>query len=151
MIAVKYLREVTPYFRKSSALNDVGWGMGHEDSLIKDSPPPKSNLSDRRTIPLKLCYLCRNLTMPDPQNRTIELHSPDGKSSCILRCPDEHIATQWFNAMHSTVHVLIQQAMTEANHIVSNAPSNSGEIKHMGWLAEQVGHDTKVWYRNGRT
>jgi hypothetical protein len=24
--SVKYIREVSPYFRKSSALNDLGWG-----------------------------------------------------------------------------------------------------------------------------
>jgi hypothetical protein len=76
--------------------------------------------------------------MPDAQNRCIELHSPDGKSSCVLRCPDDAIANQWFNALHANIHVLQQVAMTEANLILSTAANNSGEVKLMGWLAEQV-------------
>ncbi|KAK2147560.1 hypothetical protein LSH36_547g03015 [Paralvinella palmiformis] len=135
LITMKYLREVTPYFRKSSALNDIGWvGL---DAATKEGTPNKK-LHECKSIPLKRCYLCRNLTVPDMSGRTIELHSPDAKNSCILRCPDEHIANQWFNALHANIHVLMQQAMSEANHILSTAPNNSGEIKYMGWLAEQV-------------
>ena len=78
VIVVKYLREVTPYFRKSSALNDVGWNSDSPEVVPQPTSPQAAQMSDKRTIPLKLCYLCRNLTMPDPQNRTIELHSPDG-------------------------------------------------------------------------
>lgn len=129
--AVKYLREVTPYFRRS-ALNDVGWGG-------PDSRENSLNKTNKRTIPLKLCYLCRNLTMVDNQSRTFELHSPDAKSSCILRCPDDHIASQWFSSIHTLVDGLCLQAMAEANHVLLNSSSHSmGEIKHMGWLAEQV-------------
>ncbi len=76
--------------------------------------------------------------MPDPQGRTIELHSPDAKSACILRCPDEHIAAQWFSAIHSNIHILTQIALSEAHHIVSSSPGTSVEIKHASWLAEQV-------------
>lgn len=122
---------MTPYFRRS-ALNDIGWAgpASREGSL---------NKSNKRTIPLKLCYLCRNISLTDNQNRTFELHSPDAKSSCILRCPDDHIASQWFNAIHTQVHMLSQQAMAEANHVLLNSSNHSmGEIKHMGWLAEQV-------------
>ncbi len=129
VFSVKYLREVTPYFRKTSALNDVGWGGGDMRDQGK---------VDKRSIPLKLCYICRNLTMPDAQNRIIELHSPDGKHSCILRCGDDHIASQWFSTIHSQVYILLQQALSEANHALTNTPSNTGEIKYMGWLAEQV-------------
>ena len=123
---------MTPYFRKSSALSEVGWGS-------YDSRDGSLNKCDKRTIPLKLCYLCRNLTVPDPQNRTIELHSPDAKSSCVLRCPDDHIASQWFNALHSQVHTLTQHAISEANQALGT-PNNtlSGDIKHMAWLSEQV-------------
>uniref|UniRef100_X1ZEJ4 PDZ domain-containing protein n=1 Tax=Capitella teleta TaxID=283909 RepID=X1ZEJ4_CAPTE len=140
-LEVKYLREVTPYFRKSSALTEVGWSG-------QDSKDARSGgWNERRTIPLKLCYLCRNLTMPDAQNRSLELHSPDGKSSCILRCPDDIIANQWFNALHAKIHILQQIALTEANHILSNAPNNSGEVKQMGWLAEQLQSESNISWK----
>ena len=133
---MKYLREVTPYFRKTSALNELGWGA---ESLPREGSLGRSGaFADKKSIPIKLCYLCRNFSMPDPQHRIFELHSPDQKSSCMFRCPDEHIANQWFNAVHANLHVLIQQAQSEANHILSSAASSSGELKAMGWLAEQV-------------
>ncbi len=138
VIPVKYLREVTPYFRKTSALNDLGWSNTDTDSATTTKDIAHNKNLDRKSIPLKLCYLCRQLTMPDGQNRTFELHSADLKSCCVLRCPDDNIAQQWFNAIHANLHVLMQQAMTEANLLLSNAPNNSGEINHMGWLAEQV-------------
>lgn len=131
---VKYLREVTPYFKKSSPLNELGWG-SHPD-------PPKetvktSNWSETKTIPLKMCYLCRNLSISDLEQKVLELHSPDGKSSCILRFSDPLTASDWFNAIHSNVTMLTQQAISEANQITISAP-NQGEIMHMGWLSEQV-------------
>ncbi|XP_046361241.1 beta-1-syntrophin-like isoform X1 [Haliotis cracherodii] len=131
---VKYLREVTPYFKKSSPLNELGWG-SHPD-------PPKetvktSNWSETKTIPLKMCYLCRNLSISDLEQKVLELHSPDGKSSCILRFSDPLTASDWFNAIHSNVTMLTQQAISEANQITISAP-NQGEIMHMGWLSEQL-------------
>ena len=144
VFSVKYLREVTPYFRKSSVLNDVGWGGGGVTPVTtvetnnKTTTTTSQHTADRRVIPLKLCYLCRNLAIPDPQRKLLEIHSPDAKNSCILRCPDEHIASQWFNAIHSNIHILTQIALSEAHSILSNSPNTSTEIKMMGWVAEQV-------------
>ncbi|KAL3860073.1 hypothetical protein ACJMK2_010241 [Sinanodonta woodiana] len=129
-LEVKYLREVTPYFRKTSALNEIGWGTPDRDT-------GKANWSETKAIPLKLCYLCRNLSMSDPDKRTVELHSPDGKSSCILRFPDQATASDWFNAIHSNVTMLTAQAVADANSIMTMAP-NQREIRHIGWLAEQL-------------
>ena len=70
----------------------------------------------------------------------MELHSPDIKSSCILRFPDLVTGSDWFNALHSNVTVLMAQALTEANVIMSTAP-NQREIRHIGWLSEQVCYD----------
>ena len=130
---VKYLREVTPYFKKASPLSDLGWGA--QDSAQKDGV--KANWSETKTIPLRLCYLCRNLTMIDPEKRTLELHSPDGKGMCALKFPDPATCSDWFNAIHSNMMMLTQQAILEANQIISSAP-NQRQIRHMGWLAEQV-------------
>ncbi|ESO98206.1 hypothetical protein LOTGIDRAFT_231326 [Lottia gigantea] len=131
-LEVKYLREVTPYFRKSSPLNDIGWG---SQEAPKDGS--KSSLIEYKLLPLKLCFSCRNLTMPDPDKRTLEIHSPDGKSSCILRFPDANICTEWFNTIHGTISMLSQHAIAEANQIISSSP-NQTQIHHMGWLAEQL-------------
>ena len=136
---MKYLREVTPYFRKTSALHDLGWGTQEPPPGPQDHGGLKH--TDRKQIPLKLCYLCHNLSMPDNENRTIEIYSPDGKSSCILRCAEESIAQTWYNAIHSNIYLLAQQAVMEANQILSGAPT-SREITFMGWLAEQVNYYT---------
>ena len=137
---MKYLREVTPYFKKTSALNEIGWSTGDTGTSSRENTLGRSSSTwaERKTVTLKLCFLCRNLMVTEFPERTIELHAPDGRSSVLLRCPDEHIANQWFNSIHANIHILMQQAMTEANHILSTAPNNSGEVKHMGWLAEQV-------------
>lgn len=130
---VKYLREVTPYFKKASPLSDLGWGA--QDSAQKDGV--KANWSETKTIPLRLCYLCRNLTMIDQEKRTLELHSPDGKGMCALKFPDPATCSDWFNAIHSNMMMLTQQAILEANQIIRSAP-NQRQIRHMGWLSEQV-------------
>ena len=138
---MKYLREVTPYFKRTSALNDIGWNQSREGTLSRDgtgTTGSAKNWSDRKMIPLKYSYLCRNLRMPDAQMRIIEVHSADGKGSCILRCSDDRTASQWFNAIHSNIQLLVQQAIGEANQMLRLATNSSGEIKHMSWLAEQV-------------
>ena len=132
IISVKYITDFSPCFRKISALNELGWGSQEAQRDVA-----RANWTETKTIPLKLCYLCRNLSMSDPEKRTVELHSPDGKSTCIIRFPDAAIASDWFNAIHSNVTLLLSQCIAEANQIMSSAP-NSREIKHIGWLSEQV-------------
>lgn len=130
-LEVKYLREVTPYFKTNSALNEIGWG----PQEYKDDS--KNSWTESKPIPLKLCYLCRNMNMPDSEKRTIELHSPDAKSSCILRFPDAATALDWFNAIYSNIILLTAMTVIEANQIMSTAP-NQRKIEHMGWLSEQL-------------
>ncbi|XP_078339136.1 beta-1-syntrophin-like [Crassostrea virginica] len=131
-LEVKYITDFSPCFRKISALNELGWGSQEAQRDVA-----RANWTETKTIPLKLCYLCRNLSMSDPEKRTVELHSPDGKSTCIIRFPDAAIASDWFNAIHSNVTLLLSQCIAEANQIMSSAP-NSREIKHIGWLSEQL-------------
>lgn len=131
-LSVKYITDFSPCFRKISALNELGWG-----SQEAQRDAARANWTETKTIPLKLCYLCRNLSMSDPEKRTVELHSPDGKSTCIIRFPDAAVASDWFNAIHSNVTLLLSQCIAEANQVMTSAP-NSREIKHIGWLSEQV-------------
>lgn len=88
-IVVKFLREVTPYFRKASIISEVGWELQRQFlcplssaptminpngsnmlSTSSKSPPgsaPKSPpRADTRYIPLQLTHLARNLKYHDP-------------------------------------------------------------------------------------
>ena len=139
---MKYLREVTPYFRKTSILSELGWGTS---TLTRDGSLGRSGaLNDKITIPLRLCFACRSLASDAVDRRTFELHSQDLKNSCQFRCADEAGATQWLHDIHATLQVLTQQAISDANRLLNNdhRPNSSGEIRHMGWLAQQVRHDS---------
>lgn len=135
-VTVKYLREVTPYFRKASIISEVGWEL--QRGFLSGAPPSPSPHSpqraDTRYLPLQLCYLVRNLRHQDPENRTLELHSPDGVHSCVLRANDSAEATMWFNTLHSALHVLTLKALHEANRILA---SLAIQLHHIGWLARK--------------
>lgn len=70
---MKFLREVTPYFRKASIISEVGWelqraflcplGPGANISPPAPRSPPRA---DTRYIPLLLTHLARNLKHNDP-------------------------------------------------------------------------------------
>ena len=161
---MKYLREVTPYFRKtsSSMLSDVGWS--------DDAKSSSTSSASERAIPLRLCYVCRGdgtarstvvdggsgQSSPSLQSTltTLELHSPDRRSSCLLRCADEDTASQWLTAICNVVASLTMRAITDVNAKLSatsngaNSPNNNnvpvsigGDVKHLGWLTEQVTAD----------
>jgi hypothetical protein len=68
------------------------------------------------------------------ENRTLELHSPDGVHSCVLRASDPNEATAWFNTLHSALNVLTLQALQEANRALGAV---LGELQHIGWLARK--------------
>lgn len=157
LILVTFLKEVTPYFRKASIISEVGWELQRPflcplattsgaNSIQGMISPPASRTSpraDTRYIPLQLTHLARNLKHPDPENRCIELHSPDGIHSCILRANDSQEALTWFNAIHSVLARNTQKSMLEANRILANL---MGELKYIGWLSKKINGDT-----NGRS
>ncbi|KAI8122229.1 Beta-1-syntrophin [Lucilia cuprina] len=139
---LKFLREVTPYFRKASIISEVGWELQRAFLCplgpgVSASPPaPKTTpRADTRYIPLQLTHLARNLKYIDPENRCLELHSPDGVHSCILRASDSAEALVWFNALHSAMSGSTQRALVEANRALINV---IGELKHIGWLSRRL-------------
>lgn len=137
-LEVKYLREVTPYFRKASIISEVGWEL--QRGFLSDSPPSpsphSSQRADTRYLPLQLCYLVRNYKHCDAENRCLELHSPDGVHSCILRASDAAEASLWFNTLHSALHVLTIKSIQEANRILG--PALLGDLQLIGWLARKL-------------
>lgn len=160
-LEVKFLREVTPYFRKASIISEVGWELqrpflcpmsgsvsGATTSLTSTtslSPPaPRSPpRADTRYIPLQLTHLARNLKYNDSENRCIELHSPDSVHSCILRASDPQEAMVWFNALHLAMGRTTQKALHDANRALSTI---LGELKYIGWLSRRLGGE-----HNGRS
>ncbi|XP_075684084.1 beta-1-syntrophin [Rhinoderma darwinii] len=76
ILEVKYMREATPYVKKGSPVSEIGWETPPPESprLGNSSTCPPSPISlpsygDKKTIPLKMCFVTRNLTIPDPENR----------------------------------------------------------------------------------
>ncbi|KAI1243602.1 hypothetical protein IHE44_0001234 [Lamprotornis superbus] len=151
---MKYMREATPYVKKGSPVSEIGWETPPPESprLGCAAADPVSQLSlsihrDRKTIPLKMCYVTRNMTVPDPENRIIEVHSPDAKHTVVLRSKDSATAQAWFNAIHSSVNELIPRVIAEIrDQLGKTGIAGSREIRHLGWLAEKVpGDNEKHW------
>lgn len=153
-LEVKYMREATPYVKKGSPVSEIGWETPPPESprlgISSTCPPsPLSSpvLGDRKIIPLKMCFVTRSLTVPDPENRHLELHSPDAKHTVVLRAKDPVAAQTWFSAIHGAVTELLPKVTAEVqSQLGKNGISGSHEIRHMGWLAEKVpGENEKQW------
>lgn len=151
-VVVKYLREITPFFKKTSSLSDIGWddfGNSHKStsSPTTSTSTQSSSItwSEKKTIPLTNCYVCQNLSMIDRDQSVIEIHAPDGQSSCFLKCPDKTSASAWFNSIVLNVSTKMQAvALPEANKTMAQM-STGMFINHMGWLAQQVGKCSLIW------
>ncbi|XP_008302324.1 beta-1-syntrophin, partial [Stegastes partitus] len=158
-LEVKYMREATPYVKKGSPVSEIGWETPPPESPRLGSPPitssdppssptqPSLSLTgDRRCIPLRMCYVTRAMTTPDPDNRQLELHSPDARHTVVLRCPDQPSALSWFSAMHSATSALAQRVMAEVIQNTSRTGvAGSKEIRHLGWLAGKTESEKQSW------
>lgn len=137
-LEVKYIREVSPLFKKPSLVADLPWG----GCSSEESPPLHSSRDrdrDRKVINLKMCFICRNLTMPDLENRLLELHSPDGQHMVVLRSKDASSANSWFTAIHTNTAALLPHTLSHINaYLGATSTSAHPHLKHIGWLSEQV-------------
>ncbi|KAJ8288467.1 hypothetical protein COCON_G00011260 [Conger conger] len=152
-LEVKYMREATPYVKKGNPVSEIEWetpppesprlGATHSDV---PSTPIISLQGNRRCIPLKMCYVTRGMTTPDPENRHFELHSPDVKHTVVLRCVDSTSAQSWFGAMQATTTNSIAKVMTEVKEQIGKAGiAGSRDIHHLGWLAEKTENEKQSW------
>ncbi|XP_030606442.1 beta-1-syntrophin [Archocentrus centrarchus] len=160
-LEVKYMREATPYVKKGSPVSEIGWETPPPESPRLGSPPITSSSpetpsptiqhslslnGDRRCIPLKMCYVTRAMTTPDPENRQLELHSPDVRHTLVLRCPDQPSALSWFSAIHSVTSTLAQRVMQEViQNTARTGVAGSKEIRHLGWLAGKTESEKQCW------
>ncbi|XP_011359125.1 beta-1-syntrophin [Pteropus vampyrus] len=156
LLEVKYMREATPYVKKGSPVSEIGWETPPPESprLGSSSSDPLSPSSqsfsfhrDRKSIPLKMCYVTRSMALADTENRQLEVHSPDAKHTVILRSKDSATAQAWFSAIHSNVSDLLSQVIAEVREQLGQTGiAGSREIRHLGWLAEKVpGESERQW------
>uniref|UniRef100_A0A3Q2EDJ8 Syntrophin, basic 1 n=1 Tax=Cyprinodon variegatus TaxID=28743 RepID=A0A3Q2EDJ8_CYPVA len=150
------MREATPYVKKGSPVSEISWetppitsfpsSSSSPHSLSSPSQPYLSLYSDRRYIPLKMSCVTRAMTKADPENRQLELHSPDARHTIVLRCPDQPSALSWFSSMHSVTSTLAQRTAAEVVQNTSKTGvAGSKEIRHLGWLAGKVGSEKQSW------
>lgn len=74
---MKYMREATPYVKKGSPVSEIGWETPPPESPrlggSSSDPPSSQSFSsfqrDRKSIPLKMCYVTRSMALADPENR----------------------------------------------------------------------------------
>lgn len=70
-LPVKYMKEISPYFKNSSSGATVSWDPSPATLQKRSSPllPPKE-LREARTVPLKMCYVSRKCLPTDPEHRS---------------------------------------------------------------------------------
>eukprot|EP00794_Sanderia_malayensis_P018995 gene18995-20906_t len=131
-LTVKYLKEVTPYFRRTSSQSSGD----HSPGVTMAG---RQNWAELRKLSLKMCYITTHLMTRGIENdgHAFELYTADGRLAFLLRCKDSATANQWFGAIHANVNRMKPFATDEANEILSTSPGNR-EIRTMGWLSEQV-------------
>ncbi|XP_054837876.1 alpha-1-syntrophin [Eublepharis macularius] len=142
VLEVKYMKEISPYFKNSSTGATVTWESS--PALQKQASPALSlrELKEGKNIPLKMCYVSRKCLPNDPENRYLEVCSADGRIPLFLRAKDEVSAQTWFNAIHSNISALLPRVKEELRALQSGVGmAGSRDIKHIGWLTEQLPGD----------
>ncbi|XP_006860745.1 PREDICTED: alpha-1-syntrophin isoform X2 [Chrysochloris asiatica] len=92
VLEVRYMKEVSPYFKNSAGGTSVGWDSPPASPLQRQpaSPgPPLRDLTDAKHISLKMAYVSRRCTPTDPEPRYLEICAADGQDTLFLRAKDE--------------------------------------------------------------
>ncbi|NXS58676.1 SNTA1 protein, partial [Brachypteracias leptosomus] len=140
VLEVKYMKEISPYFKNSSTGATVSWDPSPATQQKKSSPllPPRE-LRESRTVPLKMCYVSRKCLPTDPEHRYLEVCSADGRVALFLRAKDEATAQSWLGAIQATAGVLLPRVKEELRaQLVGTGTVAGRDVKHVGWLTEQV-------------
>lgn len=85
-------------------------------------------------------FLSPSLSVPSlspsvlsPSHRYFEVISSSRKSSVFLRAKDPAMAQSWYNAIQAGVSALVPRVRDELRAMQAGL-----EVKHMGWITEQV-------------
>ncbi|XP_067163597.1 alpha-1-syntrophin [Apteryx mantelli] len=144
VLEVKYMKEISPYFKNSSSGATVSWDPSPAASLQKQASPILSlrDLKEGKNLPLKMCYVSRKCLPSDPEHRYLEVCSADGRVPLFLRAKDEATAQSWFNAIQANASALLPRVKEELRAQLAGASvAGSKDIKHVGWLTEQLPSD----------
>ncbi|NXF24353.1 SNTA1 protein, partial [Rhodinocichla rosea] len=168
ILEVKYMKEISPYFKNSSAGATVSWDPSPAAQQKRSSPllPPRE-LRESRSVPLKMCYVSRKCLSTDPEHRSVpgpampprcpgepragrdspgpcpcrylEVCSADGRVALFLRAKDEATAQSWLGAIQANAAALLPRVKEELRAQLAGAGTVAGrDVKHVGWLTEQV-------------
>ncbi|NXP46162.1 SNTA1 protein, partial [Heliornis fulica] len=140
VLEVKYMKEISPYFKNSSTGATVSWDPSPAALQKRSSPilPPRE-LREGRTVPLKMCYVSRKCLPTDPEHRYLEVCSADGRVALFLRAKDEATAQSWLSAIQANAGALLPRVKEELRAQLASTGTVAGrDIKHVGWLTEQV-------------
>ncbi|NXX62725.1 SNTA1 protein, partial [Scopus umbretta] len=140
VLEVKYMKEISPYFKNSSAGATVSWDPSPATLQKRSSPLlPPQELREGRTVPLKMCYVSRKCLPADPEHRYLEVCSADGRVALFLRAKDEATAQSWLSAIQANAGALLPRVKEELRAQLVGAGTVAGrDVKHVGWLTEQV-------------
>ncbi|XP_059718506.1 alpha-1-syntrophin isoform X3 [Haemorhous mexicanus] len=140
ILEVKYMKEISPYFKNSSAGATVSWDPSPAAQQKRSSPllPPRE-LRESRSVPLKMCYVSRKCLPTDPEHRYLEVCSADGRVALFLRAKDEATAQSWLGAIQANAAALLPRVKEELRAQLAGAGTVAGrDVKHVGWLTEQL-------------
>ncbi|XP_040431879.1 alpha-1-syntrophin isoform X4 [Cygnus olor] len=137
VLEVKYMKEISPYFKNSAAGATVSWDPSPSGQQKRSSPvlPPRES----RTVPLKMCYVSRKCLPADPEHRYLEVCSADGRVALFLRAKDEATAQSWLGAIQGAASALLPRVKEELRaQLVGAGTAGGRDVRHVGWLTEQV-------------
>ncbi|XP_010582398.1 PREDICTED: alpha-1-syntrophin [Haliaeetus leucocephalus] len=140
VLEVKYMKEISPYFKNSSTGATVSWDPSPATLQKRSSPLlPTRELREGRTVPLKMCYVSRKCLPADPEHRYLEVCSADGRVALFLRAKDEATAQSWLSAIQANAGALLPRVKEELRAQLAGAGTVAGrDVKHVGWLTEQL-------------
>uniref|UniRef100_A0A8B9T1V2 Alpha-1-syntrophin n=1 Tax=Anas platyrhynchos TaxID=8839 RepID=A0A8B9T1V2_ANAPL len=137
VLEVKYMKEISPYFKNSAAGATVSWDPSPSGQQKRSSPvlPPRES----RTVPLKMCYVSRKCLPADPEHRYLEVCSADGRVALFLRAKDEATAQSWLGAIQGAAGALLPRVKEELRAQLAGTGTAGGrDVRHVGWLTEQL-------------
>ncbi|XP_045218697.2 alpha-1-syntrophin isoform X3 [Macaca fascicularis] len=141
-IKVKYMKDVSPYFKNSAGGTSVGWDSPPASPLQRQpsSPgPTPQNLSEAKHVSLKMAYVSKRCTPTDPEPRYLEICSAEGQDTLFLRAKDEASARSWGSAIQAQVNALMLRVKDELQALLAaTSTAASQDIKQIGWLTEQL-------------
>ncbi|EDL85970.1 syntrophin, acidic 1 [Rattus norvegicus] len=142
VLEVKYMKEVSPYFKNSAGGTSVGWDSPPASPLQRQpsSPGPQPrNLNEAKHVSLKMAYVSRRCTPTDPEPRYLEICAADGQDTLFLRAKDEASARSWAGAIQAQISTFIPWVKDELQALLTaTGTAGSQDIKQIGWLTEQL-------------